>query len=116
MRTWLEKDEAAFAAAIGSLSLLQSLALDDFSNLEVIALTIRQLRSHKCLRKLSIAYCNEPFSEQKWTVFGAVSSILQSSVPLEVLESKLAKFKHSSMVSGARLGIELEPRGACAVW
>jgi hypothetical protein len=83
LRTWSEADTAAFAATIGSLSLLQSLAL--------------QLRNHEGLRKLSIADSNEPFSEQKCTVVDAVSCMLQSCLPLEVLELELAKFNHSSM-------------------
>jgi hypothetical protein len=104
-QTWPALDMIAFADTVGSLSVLQSLTLGQLPNPELTALTLKQLRSHACLRKLSIVgYEVETDSgEADITtspgIVEALSVMLQSSVPLEVLKME--------RVSISRVGMEL---------
>jgi hypothetical protein len=101
---WPELDVAEFAAAIGGLSLLQSLTLEEFPNPELSALTLCQLSTHKNLQKLSIKgyksfnATNNDVADNE-AIVNAVSVMLQSHVPLEVLELRNVHFSQAGMES-----------------
>jgi hypothetical protein len=100
---WSELDVAAFASAVGALTLLQSLTLQPFPNPELSALTLCQLSSHTRLQKLSIdGYDSEWGSSDSeladdQTIVNAVSVMLQSRVPLEILELRHVSISKTSM-------------------
>jgi hypothetical protein len=106
---WSESQAATFAATIASLSLLQSLTLEPFPTPHLVARTLQQLRSHACLRKLSIRDCFEVGVYRYTTesrrlrnheaIVHAVSGMLQSRVPLEVLELSGTCFSLADMKS-----------------
>jgi hypothetical protein len=100
---WADADVKSFADAVGCLTLLQSLVLSDFPNPELTALTLQQLRSHACLRKLAIVGY-EPRGRGRYseTVYSPaivedVSLMLQSGAPLEILELKRVSMFGSAM-------------------
>jgi hypothetical protein len=108
---WPELDVAAFAEAVGGLSRLQSLTLEPLPNPELVALTLYQLGAHKHLQKLSI---HGYFSEWTWfdteipddvAIVNAVSAILQSRLPLEILELRSLFFSRAGM-ENLLLGLE----------
>jgi hypothetical protein len=112
---WRDTEVAAFASAVGALSMLQTLSLGQFRNPELSALTLHELLSHTRLQKLSImGYENgEDFAEmladrshgqavvrtQSRAIVNAVSLMLRSRVPLEVLELKKVSFSQRDMAS-----------------
>jgi hypothetical protein len=101
---WPEHDAVAFASAVGALTLLQSLTIEEFPNPGLLALTLRQLGSHTYLQKLSITgYCLAIPHDA--VIVNAVSAMLQSSVPLEVLELRKLYFSQANMESLV-LGLE----------
>jgi hypothetical protein len=102
-KPWSNEDMRSFASAVGCLTVLQSLVLAEFPNPELTALTIQQLRSHACLRKLSIVgyerrgHGSELEIAQSPAVVEAVSLVLKSGVPLEVLEMEKVSISDADM-------------------
>jgi hypothetical protein len=89
------EEVATFASAVRALTGLQSLTLEQFSsNPELSALTLSRLQHHTTLRKLSILGCSGRYvisatdRAHDDAIVNAVSVMLQSRVPLEVLELK----------------------------
>jgi hypothetical protein len=95
---WSELDVAAFASAVGALTLLQSLTLKQFPIPEMSASMICQLSSQKHLQKLSKFGYDLAFNAtdadvaNDQAIVNAVSVMLQAHVPLEVLELKKVTF------------------------
>jgi hypothetical protein len=98
---WSEAYVEAFAATIGSMSVLQSLILEAFPNPKLVLLIVQQLYNHKCLRKLSIRICvglhDTEYKPYYHGIVMAVASMLRSQVPLEILELKGAAFSSNDM-------------------
>jgi hypothetical protein len=102
---WSEHDVMALAEAVGGLSRLQSLTLEAFPNPELSALTICQLSSHKHLQKLSIHGYDSEWSysgterADDVAIVNAVSVMLKSHVPLEILELRNVSCSQTCMES-----------------
>jgi hypothetical protein len=91
--TWPDHDVAVFASALGAMSMLESLTLDYFPNPELSGLALYQLVSHTRLQRLSITGYTFHYNSTERTkvasdhaIVTAVVSMLQSRVPIEVLE------------------------------
>jgi hypothetical protein len=91
--TWPDHDVAVFASALGAMSMLESLTLDYFPNPELSGLALNQLVAHTRLRRLSITGYRSHYHSTELTkiashhaIVTAVVSMLQSRVPIEVLE------------------------------
>jgi hypothetical protein len=114
-KPWSDADGRSFADAVGRLTLLQSLILEVLPNPELTALTLQPLRYHACLRKLSIVgyepeytYRHEPEKVHSPGIIEAVSLMLQSGVPLEVLELNRVSISKADMERLVR-GLEVCP-------